>query len=75
MIGMITVLIVIKLQNILSPMGNGPETPMCLLPSQHTGGISPEQMSMISRFAVASVGSQGTVGGLLFAGIVSVKYE
>lgn len=41
---------------------------MCLI--QQTG-ISQEQLSVISRFALASVGSQGTVGGLLVAGLVS----
>jgi hypothetical protein len=30
-----------------------------------------EQISLISRIAAASIGSQGTVGGLVVAGIVS----
>lgn len=33
-------------------------------------GITPEQLSLISRFAVASIGSQGTVGGLLVGGLL-----
>lgn len=40
---------------------------MCLLPQS---GITQEQLSVISRFAVASIGSQGTVGGLLVGGLV-----
>lgn len=39
----------------------------------HQTGISQEQISVISRFAMASIGSQGTVGGLVVAGFVSVK--
>lgn len=42
---------------------------MCLVPQS---GITPEQLSLISRFAVASIGSQGTVGGLLVGGFVSL---
>lgn len=38
------------------------------------GGISTEQLSLISRFALNSVGSQGTVGGLLVAGVVSISF-
>ncbi|KAH8299257.1 hypothetical protein KR018_004584 [Drosophila ironensis] len=46
-------------------------TPVCLLPgSGGMAGITPEQLSMISRFAVSSIGSQGTVGGLVVAGIM-----
>lgn len=41
--------------------------PMCLI---QQSGISQEQLSLISRFAVASIGSQGTVGGLVVAGLV-----
>lgn len=32
--------------------------------------IRPEDWSLASKFALASVGSQGTVGGLLLAGMV-----
>lgn len=46
---------------------NEPKQSMALI--QQTG-ISQEQLSVISRFAVASVGSQGTVGGLVVAGFV-----
>nr|ANW61937.1 mitochondrial assembly regulatory factor [Drosophila biarmipes] len=45
-------------------------TPVCLLPAPGVAGITPEQLSLISRFAVSSIGSQGTVGGLVVAGIV-----
>ncbi|XP_065724075.1 transmembrane GTPase Marf isoform X2 [Drosophila suzukii] len=45
-------------------------TPVCLLPAPVVAGITPEQLSLISRFAVSSIGSQGTVGGLVVAGIV-----
>ncbi|XP_023174733.2 transmembrane GTPase Marf isoform X2 [Drosophila hydei] len=45
-------------------------TPVCLLPGSGVGGITPEQLSVISRFALSSIGSQGTVGGLVVAGIV-----
>lgn len=38
-------------------------------------GISQEQLSLISRFAVASIGSQGTVGGLVVAGFVSFAFQ
>jgi len=46
---------------------------VCLLPAPVVAGITPEQLSLISRFAVSSIGSQGTVGGLVVAGIVSVS--
>lgn len=46
--------------------------PMCLI---QQSGISQEHLSIISRFAVASIGSQGTVGGLLVAGFVSVDWR
>jgi hypothetical protein len=42
---------------------------MCLMPNNEI--ITQEQLSVISRIAVASIGSQGTVGGLLVAGLVS----
>ncbi|XP_017143072.1 transmembrane GTPase Marf isoform X2 [Drosophila miranda] len=47
-------------------------TPICLLPSPGSvvAGITPEQLSVISRFALTSVGGQGTMGGLLVAGIM-----
>ncbi|XP_055910677.1 transmembrane GTPase Marf isoform X1 [Eupeodes corollae] len=55
--------------NMLSPVTPTSETPLCLMPT-NAGGITQEQLSMISRFAVASIGSQGTVGGLVVAGIM-----
>ncbi|KAM8719194.1 hypothetical protein ACLKA7_011843 [Drosophila subpalustris] len=45
-------------------------TPVCLLPTPGVGGITPEQLSIISRFAMSSIGSQGTVGGLVVAGVM-----
>lgn len=54
----------------LSPGIEGPSgQSMSLI---HQTGISEEQLSLISRFAVASIGSQGTVGGLVVAGFVSI---
>lgn len=47
-------------------------TPGQSITLMHHTGISEEQLSLISRFAVASIGSQGTVGGLVVAGFVSV---
>lgn len=63
-----------QIPNVLSPITNEPNAPqsMCLI--QQTG-ISPEQLSVISRFAMASVGSQGTVGGLVVAGLVSKNWS
>ncbi|KAJ6632777.1 Transmembrane GTPase Marf [Pseudolycoriella hygida] len=52
---------------LFSPMAEEPNSPMCLMPQ---AGITPEQWSLISRFAVASIGSQGTVGGLLVGGLL-----
>uniref|UniRef100_A0A1A9VWY0 Dynamin-type G domain-containing protein n=1 Tax=Glossina austeni TaxID=7395 RepID=A0A1A9VWY0_GLOAU len=54
---------------IASPVTPTNETPVCLIPTP-VGGITQEQLSMISRLALASVGSQGTVGGLIVAGIM-----
>lgn len=56
---------------VMSPTCMEPSSPMCLIPQTSvTAGITPEQLSMISRFAMASIGSQGTVGGLLIGGLV-----
>lgn len=44
-------------------------SPMSLLPMNDF--TTEEQLSVISRIAAASIGSQGTVGGLVVAGIVS----
>lgn len=60
-----------QIPNVLSPLTNEPNhapQSMCLI--QQTG-ISQEQLSVISRLAIASIGSQGTVGGLVVAGLVS----
>ncbi|XP_053950180.1 transmembrane GTPase Marf [Anastrepha ludens] len=53
----------------LSPSTPGTDTPLCLIP-RPVGGITQDQLSVISRFAMASIGSQGTVGGLVVAGIM-----
>ena len=37
-----------------------------------TDGITPEQISTISKVVIGSIGSQGTVGGLVVAGVVSI---
>lgn len=57
------------IQNPISPISPANDTPMCLIPTP-VGGITPEQLSLISRFAMTSIGSQGTVGGLIVAGIM-----
>lgn len=58
-----------NVSNMLSPVANEPATPTCLVPNNEL--ISQEQLSVISKVAVASIGSQGTVGGLLVGGLVS----
>ncbi|ALC49223.1 Marf [Drosophila busckii] len=57
---------------VVTPVSTPVETtPVCLLPTPAgMGGITPEQLSIISRFAMSSIGSQGTVGGLVVAGIM-----
>ncbi|XP_030566181.1 transmembrane GTPase Marf isoform X1 [Drosophila novamexicana] len=56
---------------VVTPVSTPVETtPVCLLPAPGVGGITPEQLSVISRFAMSSIGSQGTVGGLVVAGIM-----
>lgn len=47
-------------------------SPMSLLPMNDF--TTEEQISLISRIAAASIGSQGTVGGLVVAGIVSFHF-
>lgn len=46
-------------------------SPMTLLPQFNGEFTTDEQLSLISRIAAASIGSQGTVGGLIIAGIVN----
>lgn len=58
-------------QMMLSPVGNEPNTPTCLMPNNEI--ITQEQLSVISKVAIASIGSQGTVGGLIVGGLVSRK--
>ncbi|KAL7037180.1 hypothetical protein ACKWTF_009102 [Chironomus riparius] len=45
-------------------------SPMTLLPQFGNEFTTEEQLSLISRIAAASIGSQGTVGGLVIAGIL-----
>lgn len=45
-------------------------SPMTLIPQFGGDFTTDEQLSLISRIAAASIGSQGTVGGLIIAGIV-----
>jgi len=45
-------------------------SPMTLLPQFNGEFTTDEQLSLISRIAAASIGSQGTVGGLIIAGIL-----
>ena len=45
-------------------------SPMSLMPQFNGEFTTNEQLSLISRIAAASIGSQGTVGGLIIAGIV-----
>lgn len=60
-----------QIPNVLSPaIEPNTSQPMCLI---QQSGISQEQISVISRFAMASIGSQGTVGGLVVAGFVSIR--
>ncbi|KAI8121601.1 Transmembrane GTPase Marf [Lucilia cuprina] len=56
-------------QNPISPISPVGDTPLCLIPTP-VGNITQEQLSIISRFALTSIGSQGTVGGLIVAGIM-----
>lgn len=58
-----------SIPQMLTPNGEPQPTPLCLIPGNTS--ISPEQLSVISRFALASIGSQGTVGGLVVGGLVS----
>lgn len=57
-----------ELNQMLSPTQVGPTTPLALAPSNVV--ITEEQLNVISRIAVASIGSQGTVGGLVVTGLV-----
>lgn len=62
-------MVFLQIAQIMSPNGNEVNSPMCLIPSNEI--ITQEQLSVLSRIAVASIGSQGTVGGLVVAGLVS----
>lgn len=52
-------------------------TPDNSMDSMHTGAMTPvqrsEDWSALSKIALASIGSQGTMGGLLVAGFVSKR--
>lgn len=58
-----------NMSQVMSPIANEPSTPTCLVPTNEM--LSQEQLSVISKIAIASLGSQGTVGGLIVAGLVS----
>lgn len=45
-------------------------SPMTMMPQFNSDFATEEHISLISRIAAASIGSQGTVGGLIIAGIV-----
>ncbi|KAG5680721.1 hypothetical protein PVAND_010211 [Polypedilum vanderplanki] len=45
-------------------------SPISLLPQFNGEFTTEEQLSLVSRIAAASIGSQGTVGGLVIAGIL-----
>jgi len=51
-----------------SPLTPVTDAPLTFI--QPSLGITPEHLSVLSRFAFSSVGSQGTVGGLVVAGIM-----
>lgn len=57
-----------NVSQMLSPVAHEPHTPTCLVPNNEL--ISQEQLSLISKVAVASIGSQGTVGGLIVGGLL-----
>lgn len=60
-----------QIPKMLTPTGLEPQSPMSLMPIAGGGSsISQEQLSVISRFAIASIGSQGTVGGLVVGGLL-----
>lgn len=61
-------MVFLQIAQIMSPNGNEVSSPMCLIPNNEI--ITQEQLSVLSRIAVASIGSQGTVGGLVVAGLV-----
>jgi mitofusin 2 len=56
----------------MTPTANDMNSPMTLLPQFNGEFTTDEQLSLISRIAAASIGSQGTVGGLIIAGIVRI---
>lgn len=58
-----------NMSQIMSPTTAEPRTPTCLVPTGEV--ISQEQLSVISKIALSSLSSQGTVGGLIVGGLVS----
>lgn len=66
---MLSSFLVVKIPQMLTPNGMDTQSPLSLMPTAGTS-ISPEQLSVISRFAIASIGSQGTVGGLVVGGLL-----
>lgn len=61
------------LNQILSPNGtpHPASTPLTIVPSNVV--ITEEQLNIISKIAMASIGSQGTIGGLVVTGLVSYQ--
>lgn len=57
--------------SILSPVDTLDSPPQLTSPSPFS--IQPEDWSFTSKLALASIGSQGTMGGLLVAGFVSLN--
>ncbi|XP_059610826.1 transmembrane GTPase Marf isoform X2 [Phlebotomus argentipes] len=53
----------------LSPVADQPDGANCIVPY---GGasITPEQLSLLSNMAVATMGSHGTVGGIIVSGLL-----
>lgn len=49
-------------------------SPMTMLPPFNGDFTTDEHLSVMTRIAAASIGSQGTVGGLIIAGIVRTLF-
>ncbi|XP_055695757.1 transmembrane GTPase Marf [Lutzomyia longipalpis] len=58
-----------SLPPVLSPMSDQPDGPNSLVP-YGGGNITPEQLSVISNMMVATMGSHGTVGGIIVSGLL-----
>uniref|UniRef100_A0A1L8DA53 Putative conserved plasma membrane protein n=1 Tax=Nyssomyia neivai TaxID=330878 RepID=A0A1L8DA53_9DIPT len=58
-----------SLPPVLSPISDQPDGPNCVVPYGGSN-ITPEQLSVISNMVVATVGSHGTVGGIIVSGLL-----